>query len=1101
MPRIQDVCSSAFCPPDENSNNRKVSLTLSVLLNFGPTRFRYLVSAAGLLLLFAVHSSLLTQAYAQSATASLTGTVSDPVGAVVPGVKVAVINIDQGFQRSTLTNDDGIYTVSILPPGKYTVKAEREGFSPYEVREVILNVNAYIKLDISLKVGNLAEQNVEINDNPSLIDERPVVGGKVDSKLLELPQNGRTWQNLLTLLPGIQWSKANGLEQGQFSVNGQRANANSFYIDGVSANIGAPVNANGGQSAAGSLPGLSASGGTNNLVSIDAMQEFEVETSSYAPEFGRTPGAQVVIATRAGTNDFHGTLFEYFRNDILDANDWFANSRGQGKSPLRQNDFGGVLGGPFLFPRFGEGGKQPWYNGRDKTFFFFSYEGLRLRQPVFAITQVPSLAARQNAPARIQPFLNAFPRPTGPTFANNSAEFAAGFSNPSSFDATSLRIDHHFNNNVSLFGRYNNSPSESVQRGTISTSLNTLDSLRIETQTLTGGATLILNSKMVAELRANYSHNHAQRFNSLDTFGGAVVPEESLLFPSFASRATSSFSFGYSPGTATRITVGRGTESLQRQLNLVNSLAIVDGPHELKFGVDFRRLSPSIRPRAYSQSASFIGGANGAANGVASTVSIQSQTGPVVPIYLNFSFYGQDSWRITRRLSLTYGLRYEINPAPHALDDKDPATLIQVDDPKTFALGPPGQHLWKTTYDNFAPRFGVHFQLSQKPGKETSVRGGYGLFYDLGNGVAGQAFNASFPYTGLRILRNISFPVASTTDLLPPVGGSLPLLQLFAFDPELKLPYSHQWNFAVEQSLGKSQTISASYVAALGRRLLREELLAGAILRGNPLFSAPSQVFVTRNSATSDYHSFQLRFQRRLTNNLQALSYYTWSHSIDTASNESTQFGPALVFDPNRDRGPSDFDVRHSFNVALTYDLPTPNISKFGKAILGNWTVDTIVAVRSAQPVEVGSFRDLGFGVIFLRPDLIQGVPLYIDDGNVGGGQRFNRAAFVVPAQQRQGTLGRNVLRAFPLFQTDFGLARRFKLSETVGLEFKADFFNVFNHPNFGDPVGDLDDPRFGTSFRMFGKGLGTGGILGGLNPLYQVGGPRSMQLSLRARF
>ncbi|HEY0763521.1 MAG TPA: TonB-dependent receptor [Pyrinomonadaceae bacterium] len=1099
MPRIPDVCSSAFCPPDKISN-AKVTLTLSPLLALTSSYLRCFASAASLLLLFTVNSSLLSRVYAQSSTATLTGTVSDQAGAVVPGVKVAVINIDQGFQRSTLTNDEGIYTVSILPPGKYTVKAEREGFSTAEVPAVVLNINAYIKLNISLKIGKL-EQQVEINYNPSLIDERPVVGGKVDSKLMELPQNGRTWQNLITLLPGIQFSKATGVEQGQFSVNGQRPNANSFYIDGVSANIGVAVNANGGQSAAGSLPGLSASGGTNNLVSIDAMQEFEVETSTYAPEYGRTSGAQVIVATRPGTNEFHGTLFEIFRNDVLDANDWFANSRRQGKPPLRQNNFGGVLGGPVLLPRFGEGGKQLWYNGKDKTFFFFSYEGLRLRQPLFGITQVPSLAARQSAPARIKPFLNAFPQPNGPTLANNSAEFAAGFSNPSSFDATSLRIDHHFNDKLSVFVRYNTSPSESIQRGTVSTSLNTLDSLRVETKTLTGAATLLLGAKMVAELRANYSHNSALRSNRLDSFGGAVLPADSLLFPSFASRENSSFSFGYSPGTAARFTVGRGTDNLQRQLNLVNSLAILGGSHEWKFGVDFKRLSPSIGPRAYSQSASFTGGANGAVNGVASSVSVQSQIGPVVPIYLNFSLYGQDRWKVTRRLSFTYGLRYEVNPPPHEVDDKDPATLVQVDNPATFTLGPPHQVLWKTTYNNFAPRFGVHFLLRDKPGRETSIRGGYGLFYDLGTGVAGQAFNASFPYAGVKILRNISFPLTSPADILPPVGGSLPLIQMYAFDPELRLPYTHQWNFAVEQSLGRSQTISASYVAALGRRLLRQELFGGAILRGNPLFSAVSQVFVTRNAATSDFHSFQLKFQRRLTNNFQALAYYTWSHSIDTASTESAQFGPALVFDPNRDRGSSDFDVRHSANLSLTYDLPSPNIGKIGKSIFGHWTFDTIVAARSAQPVEVGTFRDLGFGNIFFRPDLIEGKPLYIDDSTVGGDQRFNRAAFVVPTQQRQGTLGRNVLRAFPLFQTDFGLARRFKLTETAALEFKAEFFNVFNHPNFGDPVGDLDDPRFGTSFRMFGRALGSGGISGGLNPLYQVGGPRSIQLSLKARF
>ncbi len=1091
MPRNPGVYWCAFCPH------------LTIVRCFVPRVLRvpysYLPFACFALLLVITQHVAVISVHAQSATATLSGTVRDQNGLLISGANVAVISTSQGFQRTTATNDEGSFLVQSLPPGSYTVKVEHTGFAPAEVRNVVLNVNVSVELPISLKIGNLVEQKVEVLESPSLIDKSPSVGDSIDSRLTLMPLNGRSFQSLITFSPGIVLTKANGVEQGQFSVNGQRANANSFYIDGVSANIGVPTNFSAGQTASGSLPGFSASGGTNNLVSIDALQEFKVETSSYAPEFGRTPGAQVVIATRSGTNDIHGTLFEYFRNDVLDANDWFANSRGLAKPPLRQNDFGGVLGGPLLLPRFGEDGRQPWYNGRGRMFFFFSYEGLRLRQPLFAITDVPALSARQAAPAGIQPFLNAFPRPTGPARANNFAEFAAGFSNPSSFDATSLRIDHHVNEKLILFARYNNSPSESVQRGILSTSLNTLDRLSVKTQTLTAGATVLLSPSMVAELRANYSHNFADKSSELDSFGGATVPADAVLFPSFASSADSTFTFRLVGGTSVALTSGRGLKNLQRQLNLVNSLSVVSGSHDLKFGFDFRRLSPSLGPRVYSQSVTFFTGVNGALSGRASSVNIQSQIGPVLPIYLNFSIYGQDNWKLTRRLSLTYGLRYEINPPPSEANDRHPATLLQIDDPKTFALAPSGRPLWKTTYNNFAPRVGVHFQLSGEPGREAALRGGYGIFYDLGSGVGGQAF-INFPYTGLRTLSNVLFPLTSASDMAPPAVG-FPLLQLFAFDHNLKLPYTHQWNLAIEQSLGKNQTVSASYVAAVGRRLLREEVFAGAILSGNPLFSAFSTVPVTRNAATSDYHSFQLKFQRRLTKNVQALSHYTWSHSIDTASNESTQFAPAVILDPNRDRGSSDFDVRHSFNAAVAYDLPTPRIGSFGKSILGGWTIETIVAGRSATPVDVTTFRDVGFGGILLRPDLVEGVPLYLNDNNVAGGMRFNPAAFRTTTQPRQGTLGRNVLRGFRFFQTDLGLARRFDLTDALKLEFKAEFFNLFNHPNFGDPIGSLTDSRFGTSFRMFGRGLGTGGTLGGLNPLYQVGGPRSVQLSLKLRF
>src|ERR1044071_7763444 len=245
----------------------------------------------------------------------------DQEGAVVPGVNIAVISIAQGFQRSTTTSDEGIFVVPLLPPGNYTVKAEHEGFTTAEVRDVILNVNDQRAIKISLTVGELTSQTVQVLDTPPLIDESPAVGTTIDRQFVgNLPLNGRSFQSLITLTPGVVLTTATSLNRGQFSVNGQRANANYFTVDGVSANVGANASSVPGQSGAGSLPALSAFGGTNNLVSVDALQEFRIQTSTYAPEFGRTPGAQVSIVTRAGSNEFHGSAFEYFRNDVLDAN-------------------------------------------------------------------------------------------------------------------------------------------------------------------------------------------------------------------------------------------------------------------------------------------------------------------------------------------------------------------------------------------------------------------------------------------------------------------------------------------------------------------------------------------------------------------------------------------------------------------------------------------------------------------------------------------------------------------------------------------------------------------------------------------------------------
>lgn len=482
---------------------------------------------------------LLPPAFCQSTTATLTGTVEDQNGAVIPGVSITIQNTATSLERQTATSDSGQFVVPLLPPGNYTVTVKRDGFTPVEIRNVILNVGDQKSLPIQLKAGGVTE-TVLINADAPLINESPAVGTVVDRTFVEnLPLNGRSFQSLISLTPGVVVTKTNVESGGQFSVNGQRANANYFTIDGVSANIGSNPSANPGQSSAGTLPGLSTTGGTNNLVSIDALQEFRVLTSTFAPEFGRTPGAQVQIVTRSGTSQFRGTLYNYFRNEVFDANDWFANSRGLAKPPLRQNNFGGVIGGPLFLPRFGEGGPA-FYDGKNKTFFFFSYEGLRLRLPQTGLISVPSVQTRQQAPASLQPYLNVFPVPNGRILPGGFAEFNATYSDPSTLDATSIRIDHNVNDRFSVFGRYNHSPSETTQR---SSSLSSFTRTSIKTQTLTFGTVLFLNTNVSNDFRANYSRNNGRVDFSLDNFGGAVPIALSSVIPSSFSSEDSIFFF------------------------------------------------------------------------------------------------------------------------------------------------------------------------------------------------------------------------------------------------------------------------------------------------------------------------------------------------------------------------------------------------------------------------------------------------------------------------------------------------------------------------------------------------------------------------------
>src|SRR5271156_3168112 len=375
--------------------------------------------APALLLLLLLSSALAFRA--QSTNGSITGRVTDPSHALIADAKISATNAATNFRYETTTNSSGEYYLTNLPPGLYHLEIEKPGFKKLIKPDVTLHVQDAIGLNFELTLGSMSETITVEAGAPLVNTESGTVSTVIDRTFVDnLPLNGRSFQTLIMLTPGVVVTATAFDDQGQFSVNGQRADANYFTVDGVSANFGVTGYFPLVQAAGGALPALTVSGGTNSLVSVDAMQEFRIQTSSFAPEFGRTPGGQISIATRSGTNRFHGTLFEYFRNSILDANDWFADLNHLAKPAERQNDFGGVFGGPLV---------------KDKTFFFFSYEGLRLRQPSTQETSVPDAAARIQAPASMQPFLNAFPVPNGPELGSGLAQFNASFSNPSSLDA------------------------------------------------------------------------------------------------------------------------------------------------------------------------------------------------------------------------------------------------------------------------------------------------------------------------------------------------------------------------------------------------------------------------------------------------------------------------------------------------------------------------------------------------------------------------------------------------------------------------------------------------------------------------------------------
>jgi hypothetical protein len=423
--------------------------------------------------------------------------------------------------------------------------------------------------------------------------------------------------------------------------------------------------------------------------------------------------------------------------------------------------------------------------------------------------------------------------------------------------------------------------------------------------------------------------------------------------------------------------------------------------------------------------------------------------------------------------------------------------VIGLNNPATLTLAPRGTRLYETTYGNFAPRIGLAYQFRGIRNWDAAVRAGFGIFYDLGQGSLG-GVSSFFPYIADKNFSPSPFPLSPEDASPPPLTTNLPAATMLVADPHLKLPRTYQWNVALEQSIGNNQTISATYVGAIGRQLLRVTNLFNV----SPNFEF---IALTDNSATSDYNALQVKFQRRLSRGFQALASYSWAHSIDIASTDALATNintPGQIADSNTDRGNSNFDIRHAATAGVTYELPSFGSEKTFRAILSGWSIDSFLFARSAPPVNVvgASFFTAGTQLA-PRPNVNAGVPLEIHGSQFPGGKIFNRAAFTPAPAGTQGNLGRNVLRGFGAWQADVGVQRQFRLTERLGLRFRAEFFNIFNHPNFGSPINVLTSPLFGRSTQTLANSLGSGGANGGLNPLYQIGGPRSIQFALKLQF
>jgi hypothetical protein len=1021
--------------------------------------------------------------YAEPSSATLSLSIADVQGAVIVGAGVVVRNVETNQEQRGNSGKSGTASFTFLKPGHYSLTVSKDGFADISIKDILLNVGDQRQLQLVLKVGSAA-QTVTVDGSGLTINTTDAsVSTVVDRTFVEnIPLNGRSFQDLISMTPGAVTASPQGSSSapgssGDFSINGQRTESNYYMVDGVSANVSAGPSSFSGYGPAGVIAATSALGTTQSLLSVDDLQEFRVESSSYSAEYGRSPGGQLTFVTRSGTNSYHGSAYNYLRNGWFDANDWFSNRLRQSKQQLHMNDFGGTFGGPARIPRL--------YQGRDKTFFFGSYEGLRMTQPVAASIQyVPDVYMRQQAPAALQPLLNAFPKPSpngvdyGTAQTPSLAQFFQGYSVPGNINSSSIRLDQTFTPSLSAFFRFADTPSSADSR-----SFAIYTTGQTNTQTYTFGTTFAVSGSITNQFRLGYSKTYSGSSSTMDSFGGAIPIDLGKAMGNTQGQS------GHDVNAQLILLVaGAGTSALstpavsakQHQWNITDTFDVTHGTQHWKLGVDYRQISTTQTNHPVVIVADYLSAQNILSN--SADIAEYGKYLPATPVYDQFSLFAQDAWRINPRLSLSGGLRWELAPPPHNATSPQPYAVVgNLANPTTLSLAPQGTAMWHTPWYNFAPRLGIAWQANTQQNWATVVRVGGGVFFDTSNQIAVPAFSG-LGFSVLALYFSVPLQLTAAQQDVS-ISTKPPYTNLYIYPSHFQLPYTHEWNASVEQELGRNNSVTISYVGSAGRRLSAKQQLSLAKL--NPSFQT---LFYVRG-VTSDYDALQTKFQRSVGQGVTALVSYTWSHSIDYGSN----FAALPVT-----RGDSDFDVRNTIQGGITWDLPHVSLSRLASTALNGWALDSRLMARTSYPVTLQGklVTDPATGSqYYTNVNLVQNKPVYLYGDQYPGGRSLNASAFANPTGTDPGNAPRNFARGFGESQVNFAATREFSLAEHAQLHFRAEAFNIFNHPNLGYVDPTLTDATFGQATKMLNQSLGT------VAAQYQQGGPRSMQFALKLAF
>ena len=1066
-------------------------------------KFRKVVPIATALL--AAFASMASPICAQTYRGAIRGVVRDPSGAAIVGANVAAKNGDTGLARTTTTVEDGGYVIPELPAGTYQVEAESKGFGKFTNSSVSVQVGLETPLDITLSVGARGESVTVIAVAPILETSQDVLGGVVDQELVaELPLNGRDFGKLVALVPGVtvEGSGVAGTEKGfgQFNINGNRDRSNNYMLDGTDNNDPWFNNS--------ALNQVGITGAPATLLPVDAIQEFNLQ-SQFPAEYGRNSGGAVNIVTKSGTNQLHGSAFEYFRNSALDSRNFF-NPDGDPKTLFINNQFGGSLGGPIV---------------HDKTFFFGAYEGQRERVGsnfnLFVPTQSEIDTAKANAmtqnpsinPAPLLAILSYFP------LAAPGTQTVAGVVNDfNNLDNFILKLDHRLNSANSFAVRYafgqNRQQFPFGSLGGFGSGSRLAPFAQISptrVQVVSASLLSTLNGTRTNELRFGYTR-FRNSFTSLD----ALNPNPNV--PDFgtghAGLPEIDFSGVFENLGATVFSIPRARVSQNYQI--LDNYTLVRGTHTLKFGGEFRRAwvsafndnferglitfdscnCPTARIDILTQF--FLGNADLFATS-ASTGNTQRTT------YNNgVSFFAQDEYRLRPNLTLTYGLRWEyfgpISEKNDLLSNFPSGALSPANFPTAMleTVGRGGlDGAYKRDLNNFGPRLGVAWT----PFQNTVVRAGYGLYYDY---IPQDLLIANFTNSaGLATNPVGTMPVVSLNYNQDAFTGATPGTvfggistgpnSIFVTPRNLSTPYVSEWNLNIQQQVAHSVAFQIGYAGSKGTRLTR---LYDANQDGlNPNYS---QVAVFSTISDSTYNSLQAQVRFVNWHRLSGFASYVFSKSLDGASDGIDFNGSTAAFPQDSDnlkaeKGPSTFDARHRFTAAMNFGVPV--WSALPNKLASGWQLNTIVTAMSGQPIGIITAGFNGFNGR-QRPDVVPGVPQILGGSPANG--YINPLAFATPSGE-DGNLGRDAVYGPGFWNIDFSVTKDTHLTERLVLQLRAEFFNIFNHPQFALPGGVINPGAaladcsgcFSTQTPDVAQG----------NPGLGGGGPRVVQLAARFQF